>query len=138
MTEGTPIPKRRGRPPGSKNKPKPKPATKAPIGVIHPTDPEATQEEVRAIRDSVTDEDIAWMNAPMGPVLTGSPFLPVLLQFRAGLSQALVEQKVDWPQGWPLPNVHDRVVYSVEDKKGGTVVAINYRVDLGEIHILLT
>ena len=117
MTEGTP-PKRRGRPPGSKNKPKPT-ATTPPEPVI----------EVEPQHDFIDFE---------GPILTGSPFLPVVLQFGAGLSKQLDEQKIDWPQGWPLPNVHDRVVYSVEDKRGGTVVAINYRVDLGEIHILVT
>lgn len=137
MTDEAPAPKRRGRPPGSKNKPK---ATTA----RRPREVKPVEAAPQTIFDDPTPsaEDIEWMDAPLGPV--GAPPLidlepmriKVVLQFRAPMSQQTTDYEIDWPAAWPLPSVHDAVMNS--PTTGGRVQSINFRLDLRQIHILVT
>lgn len=128
MTDEQTMPKRRGRPPGSKNKPKAGAAVAkprairqkvvAPIATIVPANPSPTIEDIAEIRES------------LGIVAE----VTVVVQFGAGLSKQTDDHEMSWPAGWPLPRQGDAIMVSAT--QGGRVLSTNFRLDLQKIYIL--
>lgn len=129
MTEELTTPKRRGRPPGSKNKPK-DPSTPKLVSLKQPTveapaptafmdfPPNATPDQVAHIQASVLSTTVA-----------------VVLQFGAALGKETEDHEVQWPADWPIPNVNDAVMAG--PKLGGRVISRNFRFHEGKIYLLL-
>ena len=117
-------PKRRGRPPGSKNK---------------------TIPNIIAVGDDPVPPDNSWLNEPEHIDRTNEPAsieswtagpvgVQVLVRFKAGLSTAPIEQTLDWPQGWPIPQLNDVVRFDKEI--AGRVQYVEY--DYGSRVIIIT
>jgi hypothetical protein len=102
MTE----PKRRGRPPGSRNK-----VTKGPpdLGPIEHPD--------------VVPHVESW---------TATSGINVVVIFNAGLSATIDTKKTPWPPGWPIPQLNDVIRVG---GRGGHVRYVEYDVDQGVIKI---
>lgn len=132
MTEETPTPKRRGRPPGSKNKPK-DPSAPKPVRSPKPT-PVATL----AIHPDATPEEAEQIKTTLTPLLAPalmSTAVTVVLQFGAALGKETDDREVQWPSDWPIPNVNDAVMAG--PKLGGRVISRNFRFHEGKIYLLL-
>lgn len=96
------TPKRRGRPPGSKNKP-------TPVDVVPPANIESYT---------------------LGPV-----GIRVVVVFKVAMSAPTVETPIDWPTGWPIPQLNDVIkVHS----SAGRVQYVEYDYDRGVIRITAT
>jgi len=106
MSDVTPI-RRRGRPPGSKNHPKPERVSLADI----PIEPEP-----------------GWRSDPMPLDFAAElqrTYLPVHIQYKPAMGGSAIEQEADveWPANWPLPLIGQNV--NVGDF-GGTLVGVTF------------
>ena len=101
MTE----PKRRGRPPGSRNKAK--------VGID------------AAIDLSVPASVESWTAGPRGTRL--------IVIFRAALSTPGDQVEIDWPSGWAIPQLNDTI--RISDTLAGRVQYVEYDVGNGVIKV---
>lgn len=121
MTE---APKRRGRPPGVKNKVKPSKVAVLPSIVAGPREDPVEPDY------SFLDEAASIESYTLGPV-----GVKVVVRFRSAMSTPGIEHEVDWPHGWPIPQLND--VIRVKND-AGRVQFVEYDWDAGVIRISAT
>jgi hypothetical protein len=123
------VPKRRGRPPGSKNKPKPVALT--PPAVFSPT--EWAREEEFQLHLAALYQESQQLKTPASAV-------KVVLYYKVAMGSSAEQRaanthKVDWPANWRLPEVGDFI--RLRPNYEGVVQLVRFDLAAGVVEIML-